>query len=93
LLSSFLPGHFGDFGFGPHRFPGHPDFFPGGHMAFLGQHHGKYSRDTILNTILHTAWLDNHALTLKSNTAKYYSGEKSSFLHTFLKCCCESKKI
>jgi hypothetical protein len=36
------------------------------------------------NPILHTAWFDNHALTLKSNTAKYYFGEKSSFLHTFL---------
>ncbi len=33
------------------------------------------------NPILHTAWLDNKELTLKSNTAKYYS----SFLHTFLK--------
>jgi hypothetical protein len=29
------------------------------------------------NPILHTAWLNNHALTLKRNTAKYYSGEKS----------------
>jgi hypothetical protein len=24
------------------------------------------------NPILHTAWLDNHALTLRSNSAKYY---------------------
>jgi hypothetical protein len=46
-----------------------------------------------LNPILHTAWLNNHALTLKSNTAKYYFCEKSSFLHTFLKFCCESRKI
>ncbi len=46
-----------------------------------------------LNPILHTAWLNNHALTLKSNTAKYYFGEKSSFLHTFLNFCCESRKI
>jgi hypothetical protein len=30
---------------------------------------------------------------LKRNTAKYYFGEKSSFLHTFLKICCESRKI
>jgi hypothetical protein len=37
------------------------------------------------NPILHTAWLDNHALPLKRNTAKYYFGEKSSCLHTFLK--------
>jgi hypothetical protein len=29
------------------------------------------------------AWLDNHALTLKSNSAKYYFGEKKQqFLHT-----------
>jgi hypothetical protein len=34
--------------------------------------------------VLHTAWLNNHALTLKRSTAKYYFGEKSSFLHTFL---------
>jgi hypothetical protein len=34
------------------------------------------------NPILHTAWLDSHALTLKSSTAKYYFCEKSSFLHT-----------
>jgi hypothetical protein len=47
-----------------------------------------------LNPILHTAWLfNNHALTLESNTVKYYFGEKSSFLHTFLKICCESRKI
>jgi hypothetical protein len=45
------------------------------------------------NPILHTAWLNIHALTLKRNTAKYYFGEKSSFLHTFLKICCESRKI
>jgi hypothetical protein len=36
------------------------------------------------NSILYT---DNHALTLKSNTAKYYFVENSSFLHTFLKFC------
>jgi hypothetical protein len=46
-----------------------------------------------VNPILHTAWLDNHALTLRRNTAKFYFGEKSSFLHTFLKICCESRKI
>ncbi len=48
---------------------------------------------TIFNPILHTAWLNNHALTLKRNTAKYYFGEKSSFLHTFLNICCESRKF
>ncbi len=47
----------------------------------------------LFNPILHTAWLDNHALTLKSNSAKYYFHEKSRFLHTFLKFCCESRKI
>jgi hypothetical protein len=37
-----------------------------------------------MNPILHTAWLDNHALTVKQKyTAKYYIGEKSRFLHTF----------
>ncbi len=45
------------------------------------------------NPILLTAWLDNHALTLKSNSAKYYFYEKSRFLHTFLKFCCESRKF
>jgi hypothetical protein len=40
-------------------------------------------------------WLKNHALTLKNekNTAHYYFCEKSSFLHTFLKCCPESWKM
>ncbi len=38
----------------------------------------------MFNPILHTALLDNHALTLKSNFAKYYFYEKSRFLHTFL---------
>jgi hypothetical protein len=55
------------------------------------------SQDTFfmkhINPILHTAWLDNHALTLKRNSAKYYFHEKSRFLHTFLKFCCESRKI
>jgi hypothetical protein len=45
------------------------------------------------NPTLHTAWLDNHALTLKSNSAKYFFHEKSRFLHTFLKFYCESRKI
>jgi hypothetical protein len=47
----------------------------------------------MLNPVLYTAWLNNYALTLKRNTVKYYFGEKSSFLHTFLKVCCESRKI
>ena len=39
------------------------------------------------NPLLHTAWLDNHALTMKSNTEKYYYGKKSSVLHIPLKFC------
>jgi hypothetical protein len=27
------------------------------------------------------SWLDNHALTLKQNSEKYYFGEKSGFFH------------
>jgi hypothetical protein len=53
----------------------------------------EHSVFPLVHPILHTAWLDNHALTLKSNTAKYYFGEKSSFLHTFLIFRCESRKI
>jgi hypothetical protein len=34
-------------------------------------------------------WLDNHALNLKSITAKYYLGKKSNFLQNFLKFCLE----
>ncbi len=34
----------------------------------------------ILNPILHTPWLENHALTLKCRTAKYYFDD--NFLHT-----------
>jgi hypothetical protein len=49
--------------------------------------------DAYINPILHTAWLESHALTLKNNTAKYYFGEKSSFLHTFLKFSLESRTI
>jgi hypothetical protein len=46
----------------------------------------KEGRLTIsINPILHTAWSESHALTLKNNTSKYYFGGKSSFLHTFLK--------
>ncbi len=54
---------------------------------------GKFSFITSFNPILHTVGLDIHALTLKSNIAKCYFGEKSGFLHTFLKFCLESKKI
>ena len=47
----------------------------------------------IINPILHGWWLDNHALTLTNYTAKYYFGEKSKSLHTFLTFCPESRKI
>jgi hypothetical protein len=47
----------------------------------------------LINPILHTAWLNNQALTLKRYTAKYYFGEKSSFLHTFRTICFKSRKI
>ncbi len=57
----------------------------GGAIQYLQKHD--------LNRILHTAWLESHALTLKNNTAKYYFGEKSSFLHTFLKFSSESRTI
>jgi hypothetical protein len=53
----------------------------------------KIIKSFYLNPILHTAWLESHAPTLKNNTAKYYFGEKSSFLHTFLKCSPESRTI
>ncbi len=51
------------------------------------------SQHFFVNPILHTAWLDYHDLTLKIKAAKNYFGEKSSFLHTFLKNFCESRKL
>ncbi len=53
----------------------------------------KFFLQSLSNPILHTAWLESHALTVKNNTAKYYFGEKSSFLHTFLKFSHESRTI
>ncbi len=46
-------------------------------------------RGADIKPILHTAWIDNHALTQKINTAKYYLGEKSRTLvwsnyHTYV---------
>jgi hypothetical protein len=35
-------------------------------------------RQNCFNPILHTAWLDYHAVTLKSNNANYCFGEQSS---------------
>jgi hypothetical protein len=53
-----------------------------------------YDKFCWFNPIIHTAWLDNCALTLKSNSAKYYYHEKYRFLHsTFLKLWCQSRKI
>ncbi len=57
---------------------------------------GKFTANVTtinFNPILHTTWLESHALTLKNNTAKYYFNEKSSFLHTFLKFSPESRTI
>jgi hypothetical protein len=34
---------------------------------------------SIFNPILHTVWLDSHALTLKNYTAKYYEVRKICF--------------
>ncbi len=60
----------------------------------LGRGAGYRWGERDINPILYTAWLDNHALTLESNTAKFNFGEKSSsLLHTFLKFCCEPRKI
>jgi hypothetical protein len=49
------------------------------HILRLEKNFFAYSRNIApstmaddFNPILHTAWLDNHALTLKSNSAKYY---------------------
>jgi hypothetical protein len=46
--------------------------------------HAEYNHRKNINPISYTAWLDNHALTFKSTTTKYYFVEKSSILHTFL---------
>jgi hypothetical protein len=39
-----------------------------------GKHSGIPAFSYIFNPILHTVWLDNHALTLKSNSAKQCGG-------------------
>jgi hypothetical protein len=52
-----------------------------------------FGKKIVFNPILHTAWLESHALTLKNNTVKHYFGEKSSFLHTFQKFSAESRTI
>ncbi len=52
-------------------------------LAEAGKGGGCWGGMWIINPILHTVWLNNHALTLKRNTAKYYFGEKSSFCIPF----------
>jgi hypothetical protein len=52
----------------------------------------KDRNNFLIKSILNTAWLEKHALTLKNNIAKYSFGEKSRFLHTFLKFSPESRK-
>jgi|LakMenEpi03Aug12_release.lakeMendotaPanAssembly.Ray.scaffolds.fasta_scaffold838495_1 hypothetical protein len=37
----------------------------------------KDRNNFLIKSILNTAWLESHALTLKNNTAKYCFGEKS----------------
>jgi hypothetical protein len=57
---------------------------------------GKFTANVTainFNPILHTTWLESHALTLKNNTAKNYFSEKSSFLHTLLNFSPESRTI
>ncbi len=83
-LLSYMCGEFATSGIDSRSFPAF--FLPSGifQRIYLWK---------IFNPILHTAWLNNHALALKRNTAKYFFGEKYSFLHTFLKICCESRKI
>ncbi len=56
-------------------------------------HFTTLSTNVIINPILYNSWLENHALTLKSNIAKYYFGEKSIFLHTFLKFAMSKKNL
>ncbi len=42
--------------------------------------HNSFCRNPFqFNPILHTAWLDNHALTLESNVAKFYFGGNPVF--------------
>jgi hypothetical protein len=51
------------------------DFF----LKILDQEEADPAVCVYNNPLLHIAWLDNHTLTLKRNTAKYYFGEKSIF--------------
>ncbi len=52
-----------------------------------------FSSGENLNPILHTACLNNHALTLKRNIADVILVKNLFFTHTFLKISCESRKI
>jgi hypothetical protein len=58
--------------------------------CFLSQNNNFFHSQ--FNPILPTTCSDNHALTLKRKTAKYYFDEKSSYLHTFQIFFCESRK-
>ncbi len=53
----------------------------------------EYGRNVPYNLNLHTAWLENHALTLKNKTAKYYFGEESCILQSCLTFYAEPRKI
>jgi hypothetical protein len=44
------------------------------------EYFARSNTDTFINPILHTVWLDSHALTLKNYTAKYYEVRKIWFL-------------
>jgi hypothetical protein len=64
------------------------------HSEFRGRANFEAWSGTVRNIITVNPNLHTHALTLKSNSAKYYLFyEKSRFLHTFLKFCRESRKI
>jgi hypothetical protein len=44
----------------------------------------SYDNCKYINPILHTALLENHALTLKNKNAKYHIGESLSCINIFL---------
>jgi hypothetical protein len=52
-------------------------------LNFLTKTSASGNWAAFINPILHTAWLESHALTLKINTAKYYLGEKPVFCIPF----------
>jgi hypothetical protein len=48
------------------------------YLSFFTQAHlfSMYAEIITFNPILHTVWLDSHAVTLKNYTAKYYEERK-----------------